>query len=60
MGWASTDKSIELPDKNSLWKANKENFNNEKIKLEWSNNKGLKINNMNKINKYFIPLYANF
>ena len=43
MGWASTDKSIELPDKNSLWKANKENFNNEKIKLEWSNNKGLKI-----------------
>ena len=43
MGWASTDKSIELPDKNSLWKANKENFNNEKIKLEWSNNNGLKI-----------------
>ena len=43
MGWASTDKSIELPDKNSLWKANKENFNNEKIKLQWSNNKGLKI-----------------
>ena len=43
MGWASTDKSLELPDKNSLWKANKENFNNEKIKLEWSNNKGLKI-----------------
>ena len=43
MGWASTDKSLELPDKNSLWKANKENFNNEKINLEWSNNKGLKI-----------------
>ena len=43
MGWASTDKSIELPDKNSLWKANKENFNNEKVKLAWSNNKGLKI-----------------
>ena len=43
MGWASTDKSIELPDKDSLWRASKENFNNEKIKLEWSNNKGLKI-----------------
>ncbi len=43
MGWASTDKSIELPDKNSLWTADKDNFNNEKIKLEWSNNKGLKI-----------------
>ena len=43
MGWASTDKSIELPDKNSLWTADKESFNNEKIKLEWSNNKGLKI-----------------
>ena len=43
MGWASTDKSLELPDKNSLWKANKESFNNEKIKLEWSNKKGLKI-----------------
>ena len=43
MGWASTDKSLKLPDKNSLWKANKESFNNEKIKLEWSNNKGLKI-----------------
>ena len=43
MGWASTDKSTELPDKDSLWKASKENFNNEKIKLEWSNSKGLKI-----------------
>ena len=43
MGWASTDKSIELPDKDSLWIASKENFKNEKIKLEWSNNKGLKI-----------------
>ena len=43
MGWASTDKSIELPDKDSLWKASKENFSNEKIKLEWSNSKGLKI-----------------
>ena len=43
MGWASTDKSLELPNKDSLWKASKKNFNNEKIKLEWSNSKGLKI-----------------
>ncbi|MAI28640.1 MAG: membrane protein insertase YidC [Pelagibacteraceae bacterium TMED124] len=43
MGWASTDKSLELPNKDSLWKASKENFENEKIKLEWSNSKGLKI-----------------
>ena len=43
MGWASTDKSLELPNKDSLWKASKENFKNEKIKLEWSNAKGLKI-----------------
>ena len=43
MGWASTDKSLELPDKDSLWKASKENFNNEKIILEWSNSKGVKI-----------------
>ena len=43
MGWASTDKSLELPNKDSLWTASKENFKNEKIKLEWSNTKGLKI-----------------
>ena len=43
MGWASTDKSLELPNKDSLWTASKESFKNEKIKLEWSNTKGLKI-----------------
>ena len=43
MGWASTDKSLELPNKDSLWTASKQNFKNEKIKLEWSNAKGLKI-----------------
>ena len=43
MGWASTDKSLELPNKDSLWTASKKNFKNEKIKLEWSNTNGLKI-----------------
>tara|TARA_B100001564_G_scaffold357101_1_gene372637 strand:+ start:431 stop:2113 length:1683 start_codon:yes stop_codon:yes gene_type:complete len=43
MGWYSPNKSIELPDKDSLWKADKESFKNEKIKLEWFKDKGLKI-----------------
>ena len=44
MGWASTDKSLELPDKNSLWIANKSDFNKENIKLQWKGNNGLIIN----------------
>ena len=43
MGWASTNKSIVLPDKNSLWKAKKEKFVDEDILLEWSNQSGIKI-----------------
>ncbi len=42
MGWASTDKSVKMPGKNSLWKASKENFSeNEDIQLTWDNEEGL-------------------
>ncbi len=43
MGWASTDKNVELPDKNSLWKSSKNNFDKESIQLEWENKNGLFI-----------------
>ena len=42
IGWASPDKSVKLPNKNSKWKSVKKNYNeNEKIQLEWNNNEGL-------------------
>jgi|TARA_B100000287_G_scaffold417069_1_gene452467 YidC/Oxa1 family membrane protein insertase len=44
LGWASTDKSLELPNKNSLWKATKDQFEMENIKLQWKNKNGLQIN----------------
>ena len=44
LGWASTDKSLKLPNKNSLWEATKDQFDMENIKLQWKNKNGLKIN----------------
>ncbi len=42
IGWASPDKSVKLPDKNSKWKSIKKSYNeNEKIQLKWNNNNGL-------------------
>jgi len=42
MGWASTDKEVKLPNKNSLWKASKKSYSkNEKIELTWNNQEGL-------------------
>ena len=42
IGWASPDKSVKLPNKNSKWKSVKKNYNeNEKIQLEWNNDEGL-------------------
>ena len=42
IGWASPDKSVKLPNKNSKWKSVKKNYNeNEKIQLEWNNKEGL-------------------
>ena len=44
LGWASPDRSISLPDKNSKWKSSKSTYGeNEKIELEWDNKKGLKF-----------------
>ena len=57
LGWASTDRSIEMPDKNSLWKSEKENFlENEDIKLLWTNNKGLIFKRKIKIDENFMIL----
>ena len=35
---------MKLPNKNSLWKATKDQFDMENIKLQWKNKNGLKIN----------------
>ncbi|MBS91873.1 MAG: membrane protein insertase YidC [Rickettsiales bacterium] len=44
MGWASTDKSLELPGKNSLWVSEKNKISRgEKILLKWENKSGLKF-----------------
>ena len=42
IGWASPDKSIKLPNKDSKWKSLKKSYSeNEKIELEWDNSEGL-------------------
>ena len=42
IGWASPDKSIKLPNKDSKWKSLKKSYSeNEKIELEWNNGEGL-------------------
>ena len=42
IGWASPDKSIKLPNKDSKWKSQKKDYSeNEKIELEWNNGEGL-------------------
>ena len=42
IGWASPDKSIKLPNKDSRWKSLKKSYSeNEKIELEWDNGEGL-------------------
>ena len=44
IGWASPDRSIKLPNKNSVWKSDKTSYKkNESVKLEWDNNEGLKF-----------------
>ncbi len=44
MGWASTDKNLELPGKDSLWISSKNKISkNEKIVLQWENKNGLKF-----------------
>jgi len=44
MGWASTDKKLMLPDKDSLWKSKTKINNNDPLEIEWASNQGLKIN----------------
>mgnify|MGYP001269792807 FL=1 len=44
MGWASTQNSIDLPDKNSLWTSKKKEYQDgEEIVLFWENKDGLKF-----------------
>ncbi len=56
LGWASTDKGIKLPNKNSLWKADKKNYVNEEINLFWENGEGLTFKRRIKIDKNFMIL----
>ena len=44
LGWASTDRSLKMPGKDSLWKAEKNEFKTgEEIKLSWNNGKGIEF-----------------
>ena len=43
MGWASTNKSLKLPNKDSLWKSLNNVNTNGTIQLEWNNNQGITI-----------------
>jgi len=55
MGWASTDKSIKMPGKNTLWKAPKESFSkNEDILLTWNNGEGLTFKRKINIDENFM------
>ncbi len=57
LGWASTDRSILMPDKDSLWTSNKNNFaKNEEINISWDNGNGLQFNRKIKIDKNFMIL----
>ena len=44
MGWASTDKKLMLPNKDSLWKSKTKTNNNDPLEIEWASTQGLKIN----------------
>ena len=44
MGWASTDKKLMLPNKDSLWKSKTKINNNDPLEIEWTSKQGLKIN----------------
>ncbi len=44
MGWASTDKKLMLPNKDSLWKSKTKTNNNDPLEIEWKSKQGLKIN----------------
>ena len=57
LGWASTDRSIQMPDKNSLWKSKKNNYGeNEIIELTWVNDNGLKFRRNINIDSNFMIL----
>ena len=43
MGWASTDKKLILPNKDSLWKSANKINSNDPLEIEWTSNQGLKI-----------------
>ena len=42
-GWASTDKKLILPNKDSLWSSVKEKSNDAPIEIEWLSKQGLNI-----------------
>lgn len=44
MGWASTDKKLMLPNKDSLWESKTKTNNNDPLEIEWKSKQGLKIN----------------
>ena len=43
MGWASTDKKLILPNKDSLWVSKAITNNNDPLEIEWTSKQGIKI-----------------
>jgi len=57
LGWASTDRSIPMPGKKSLWEAEKKSYKiNEPIILSWNNGNGLDFKRKINIDKNFMIL----
>ena len=57
LGWASTDRKVIMPGKDSLWKADKASYKiNDEINLAWDNGSGLKFKRKINIDENFMIL----
>ncbi len=60
MGWASTDKKLILPNKDSLWKSKTKTNNNDPLEIEWISKQGLKINRKISFDENFMITVEDF
>jgi len=57
LGWASTNRSISMPGKDTLWKSKKNNYSeSDEIELFWKNDSGLEFTRKVKIDENFMIL----
>ena len=54
MGWASTDKNLILPNKDSLWSSNSKINTNDPLEIEWKSDQGLIIKRKISFDKNFM------